>query len=517
MNDQKKAIARINRDDDWGAPPKPAPIDRAPPVRAIPTPTLPEDKSPVPIKDIDLTRPPGFVGQLAAWIETQNLRPRETLAVAGALVAIGNIAGLKYTDDSRKPVTTNVFAFCVAGSRTGKEAVLQGVEQIHRVAALAACTYSRPKSEQEVVRNLIRHQPCFFVVDEIGYELTKIRNASKRGGAVYLEGIIAVWMSAYSKANSYLNLTGDAKAEAAKELAKTLSRFEQKAEDAPADQKAYFQTAVVRTRVALEHIDQGIYRPFVSLIGFATPITFSPLVDKASAADGFFGRSMIFNETDTAPAAKDDFTPIPMPPEIENMIRSIATAGQAVTPDPGARIEFFGDKVAIPTTPDARAALGKISKWFDTQARLHVERSGMEALFLGAFELVLKVSLILGIPDGERTLEHVRWAFKLVWNDVERKIMLVLSNDGTDDANQKLASKIMAVCEGNGTPFKTIKNMVRSFKITEADLQNACDALVKRGALVRIDTKNPTNGKDVVKYRAVFTDESDPETPPAKH
>jgi hypothetical protein len=115
------------------------------------------DGLPFDISGVDLTSPPGFVGDLARWIEDQSRRPRKRLAVAGALSAMGNVAGLRYTDD-RDGVSANLFAFCVAGSRTGKEAIQQAVAQVHRAAGLGGATHGAIKSEQEIVRNLTRHQ-----------------------------------------------------------------------------------------------------------------------------------------------------------------------------------------------------------------------------------------------------------------------------------------------------------------------------------------------------------------------
>ncbi|NEP82436.1 MAG: hypothetical protein F6K39_32385 [Okeania sp. SIO3B3] len=121
------------------------------------------DGLPFDISGVDLTAPPGFVGEVASWIEDQSRRPRRHLAVAGALVAIGNVIGLRYTDDING-VTGNLFAFCVAGSRTGKEAIQQAVAQIHREAGIAAATHGAIKSEQEITRNLTRHQSALYII-----------------------------------------------------------------------------------------------------------------------------------------------------------------------------------------------------------------------------------------------------------------------------------------------------------------------------------------------------------------
>ena len=58
-----------------------------------------KNKLPCKIDDLDLQKPPGFVGVVADWIDSQCRYPRRRLAVASAIVAVGNIGGLKYEDD----------------------------------------------------------------------------------------------------------------------------------------------------------------------------------------------------------------------------------------------------------------------------------------------------------------------------------------------------------------------------------------------------------------------------------
>ena len=85
------------------APEAPAENDKFPP--------------PFPLDGIDLLTPPGFAGDVAAWIDSQCRFPRRRLAVASALAALGNIGGLRH-EDARDGVTANLLAFCVSASIT---------------------------------------------------------------------------------------------------------------------------------------------------------------------------------------------------------------------------------------------------------------------------------------------------------------------------------------------------------------------------------------------------------------
>ena len=455
------------------------------------------DGLPLDIAGVDLNRPPGFAGDVAAWVEGQSRRPRLIISVATALHSLGNAFGLHYTDD-RDGVNTNLFTFCVAGSRTGKEAIQQASHTIHKAAHLSAAVHGAIKSEQEITRNLTRHQAALYVVDEVGILLQKIQNAQKKGGAVYLDGVIGLLMAAYSKADGFLPLSGDAKEEQRaaleKQLAAVMKRIEEN--DAKASDTGK-QEAFER---ALRMIDQGLEKPFLSMMGFTTPVTFDQLVDYQSATNGFIGRALIFNERDTAPRSKKRFRKVEMSDAMAATIGQLADAGCMDQNDSG-RVEYYGPRVEIPTDDAAHDALDAVLTWFEDQAIEHKSRSGLEALFLGAYELVSKISLILAVPEGLRTVEHVRWAFTLIKRDIEEKVALVTANDREkDDPATALAARILSLCGGDdGEAIGVLRNRMRKSHRPE-DVDNVVSQLVTAGRLVEIEPPQGRRGPKTTRY-----------------
>ena len=447
------------------------------------------EKLPFPLTGVDLLQPPGQVGRLAAWIDSQGRRPRARLAVAGALFAVGNAAGLRFTDD-RDGVSTNLFAFCVAGSRTGKDAIDQAVQEIHRRIGLAAAQHGKIKSEQEIIRNLLRHQPALYVIDEIGIDLQKVKNAQQRGGAAYLEGTIGALMSAYGRANGFLPVSGDVKEDEKARMVKDIAGMQKKI-DADGDETGYLQRNLERLMMALSRIDAGIEKPFLSLMGSTTPVTFNHLVDFHTATNGFIGRSLLFIEQDTAPRSRKRHVPPPLPLGLEMMLVTVAGCNDD-TPDNG-RIEFYGDKTKIPTTPDAMDMLDAVVDWMEDRAEDHKAITGLESLYLGAYEIVSKVSLILAIPEGKRTSDHVRWAFALVKRDVEEKSLLVASND-TDNAdkNMAMAAKLYSLIGDDGETEGVLLNRMKSRK--REDVLATLAMMVDRGK-IRAEAQKPGKGK----------------------
>jgi len=428
--------------------------------------------------DVDLLRPPGFVGELAEWIESQSRRPRERLAVAAALAAMGNLAGLRYRDD-RDNVTSNLFAFCVAGSGTGKEAIQQAMSEIHAVTGISAATHGAIKSEQEIMRNIaLRHQAAFYIVDEIGIFLQKIKNAQARGGAAYLEGIIGILMSAYSKANGRMLITGDLKDDIRAEINKKIASLNKKKDDGV----KVGDDEINALTDKLDALDEGLLRPFVSVVGFTTPVTFDGLVDFETATNGFIGRSLLFEERDTAPRSKPRFRKTAMPSRIADRLVAIYQAGEFDHKKVGAVVEASSRK-SIPTDPAASDLLDEVVQWFEDQAVDHKSRTGLESLYLRAYELVAKVSFILAIPEGIRTVEHVRWAFALVKRDIDSKMHLVMSNTSEGGKSRMALNSAIAHAIGDeGLTIGVLRNKL-SRKWKREDIDAAVADLVGRGLI----------------------------------
>ena len=441
---------------------------------------------PFSLDGIDLLTPPGLVGDVAAWIDSQCRYPRRRLAVASAIVTVGNIGGLRH-EDTRDGVTGNMLAFCVAASATGKEAVQQAMADLHVAAGIHYALQGGIKSEQEIMRNLIEHQAAFYIVDEIGIFLNKVRNAQKRGGAAYLEGVFGAIMSAYSKANSRLLLQGDTKRELRKAFGANVARAQDDG-DAVAEERA------VRM---LRMIDEGLERPFLSAVGYTTPSTFDGIMDGETATQGFVGRALIVTETDNNPAERDGFKKRPLSEGLAMRLAQINHGGNFdVMAGRGARVEYLGDREPVTTDDEASGMLTAISKWLHGYAEEMGEHTGEAsvAMIRRSYEMIAKVSFILAMPTGRRTADHVRWAFAYVRAELDAKIKLVFANDNSRDRpEESLAARIVNFID----PEKgaTTAVLANRLKLTATDLEPILQKMAGAGLIAAKDGKRSYRGK----------------------
>lgn len=447
------------------------------------------------LDSVDLLRPPGFVGELTQWINNQCRYPRENLAVGSALSAVGNIIGMRYTD-GYSGASANLFTFCIAASSTGKEAVLQATADIHRFAGLAAACHGTIKSEQEIIRNLIHHQAAIYTIDEVGILLQKIQNASSRGGASYLEGVIGLLMSAYSKADSYMPLSGDVRRDAETMLNKEKAICEAKLSDNE-NEGGIYAARLEQVVHAIKNVDSGLERPFLSMIGYTTPSTFEDLVTKSSVSNGFIGRSILINERESNPRAKRRFIKQEMSEKMQTTLASLYNAGSFDMLEQ--RIQFVGKKTIIPSTEDAMTLLDSCLDWIEEYAETHKDVSGLEAAIRRGFEMIIKVSFILATPSGLRTSEHVRWAYAFVHRDINEKTMLAYANENKDSKREGvrvLTARILAHIDNKtGATVATLSNRLRKSK---EDIQKTLDLMEDK--VVAVETVAKGNKKTTIKW-----------------
>jgi hypothetical protein len=450
-------------------------------------------QDPLDTSHIDLLRPPGFVGDVCAWINDQCLYPRERIAVLAALVAMGNVAGLRYTDDLNG-VTTNLFGFSVAPSGSGKDAVYKAFNRIIREAGLAPALHGMQKSEQEVIRNLVRHQPAFYNIDEFGIHLQKVVNATKKGTASYLEGLIGVLMNAYSKADDFLPVSGDVKEDIKNDLRREIAKCAKHIEE---NEKGNWQDRKDRAERMLGQIDNGLDRPFVSILGSTTPGTFDQLITPEQATSGFIGRALIVRELDENPQRKENFKKRPMSDQMKSSLQIIAHGGEYdMTQD---RVENYNDRVQIRTEQAAIDALNLIYQEFWEFAEAQKEKTGLTPIPRRGYEMVAKISLILAVPSGVRTLEHVRWAYALVKHDVDEKLRLVVSNDNTYGSDNVLMAKITKIIsKDHGETLGVIRNRLRGYK--PEDVEKALDTMRERNLVLSEISQHPKQKTDIVRY-----------------
>lgn len=440
-------------------------------------------------QSIDIHNAPGVVGEAIKYINKMGRKPRKTLAVSTALSSVGCVGGLSHVD-TVYGATSNIFCFNVAGSGSGKEAILQAGGAIIDASGLGACVMGKIKSEQEIYRNLIRSQASYYNIDEIGEVLGKITSSTE----TYMTGIIGTLMALYSKANGRMKLGGDELSDIQEATSKRVKALEKKIENNE-DKGDLAKRELDKLLIFRSYLEQNILLdPFLAISGCTTPEMFGKIATRENVLSGFIGRSLMFREHNDTPQTYANFQPHEEFPEgLAHNLRKIRNVGDQDLIEVG-RIQNYDRKEEILTNPEAKEWLDALAYNIYSQAEESSKTDGLQAIYNRQFELILKVSMILAIGDGKtRTLAHVKWAQKVVAGDVETKVELVSSNDDevakdatAEEKLEMLKQKVHSFLVKKGTEFlpSAISRNIRGSK--KAEIELALISLIKLGYVVAV-------------------------------
>ena len=445
--------------------------------------------------EFDLLNPPFLVGKIAKWISSRSLYPREQLSVATALMAVSSASGLRLRGVNN--ITGNLFIFCVAGSGTGKESIMQSYTALMKEAGIIQAVHGGIISEQEICRNVVDHQASFYTIDEFGETLNKIQNARKKGsGSSHLEGVIGALMSVYSKSNGIFLVPQTHKKRFKEELQKEISIIENRLKNN--ESFAEDEANLLSLKKRHKELDVGITNPYVNILGFTAPTKFNGLLDEDLADSGFFARALIVREFDDNPREKEDFVSVPFSEDKEmellgKVLFNLYHSGHSST----SRVELLGETITLPYNSKVKGILKEISEYFWNMGEEQKENQGFVAYTRRGAEMVNKLALVLSAGESEIKEEAVLWAFEFIKKDMQDKILLTNANTREKTADG-LVSRILSLLDATvGMSISQLKNKIRNYK--PEDIESVIVILINKNKIVEKEIQ-PLRGKITKKY-----------------
>jgi hypothetical protein len=363
------------------------------------------------------------------------------------------------------------------------------------------------KSKQEICRNLIEHQPVYYLIDEMGEVLKTIENAKKRGGAAYLEGVTGEIMSIFTKSSGTYHVSGDTRRELVALLTREIAQIEARLSNG--NGKASDEQLIDRKREAIHNISTvGIVRPFLSMIGYSVSASMDTVMTEDMANNGFLSRALLaIEEKDNPKPIKGATGMKPLPDAYANTLRHLASTGNYDTSGDG-RIEYYGERRKVKTTPEARDLLDRLRDWQWEYADHHRETSGFTPLIRRAWELISKISTILAAPGGIREREHVEWAAMYIKRDIDRKIRHILSAKARESKDSSVVqdgieARIINLCDKiGGESMAVIQNRCKRKDVKPSEIESLVKDMVARGILQKVDNGRLYDDRIVIKYQS---------------
>lgn len=456
--------------------------------------------------DLDLFAPTGILGKVFNYVFDCSVYPNRSLALACALSVVSNIAGRRYYWPGRfSNITPNLIVLCVAGSSVGKDSVLSAAFRLLKTAGIAGAMHGRIKSEKDLLDALEANQFAMYYIDEFGGFLRRVNNASKTGGASYLEGVIYTIMETFTKSDKVMQLDVSRKKEILDKWAAYVARYEKLVEEGGGSARELDQAKkkLPRAKDLLQIFQDGYVNPMLSIFTMATPSTMELAFSGEATENGFLSRAITFHEFETNPLPKSDFRGAP---EIDlglSMALKSASWGSVKDECPFNRLDSYKmERQALVVDPAADEFLGRIHSYFLELAEAN-KQHGLESLPRRALESVVKIAITMSCDTGHVTLDIVRYAAKMVRREMEQKIRKVLSTEGmqskdVDSKMEGLCQRIAEICDTDkGERASVILHRVKKSGANKEMVDAALDHMVKAGHLVKIEGE----GREVDRFR----------------
>lgn len=321
-----------------------------------------------------LLTPPGFVGELCAWMNATAYKPQPVLSLANALAFFGAVVGRKVRTPS--DLRTNIYCMGVGVSGCGKDHSRKCIKRICHAAGLTDKLLGGEdlSSDTAILSAVASRYSLIFQLDEIGHLFANIKSF---GAAPHLRAIPSTFTKLFSSANTLF-------------LGKEYAAGERK----------------------------DIPQPNVCLYGTTVPSKLYDNLTPDEIRDGFLGRMLVFQTFEDDP----DESETPPNPEIPSrLVETIQCWYSRKVANPAAgNIAAIteNDPMVVPVDSEGLDEMKRFRSLCREQKARYRDESGFDALWARGPEHAEKVALVVaaGADYGNPVItgDIARWAVGVV-------------------------------------------------------------------------------------------------------
>lgn len=442
------------------------------------------DGCPFDYKNIDIYQPPGFVGQVAQWINGNCLYPRERLSVLAAISTVSAVAGVNNVANVGWGDTQlNLACVGLAGSASGKQAVIDCSLDLIKASGLGDTVSGDIRSSKSIYEGLLRNQCYNLIMDEMGSLLQKAIGKRTSEHNTTTSGVLMAAVTASKTITCDVKLLDDERERLATKFSRLQERIannEDKTSD-PVEAERQFTYAA-------SLLNGGICEPYFGMFGTTTESTFRPFVTMENVTSGLIGRLLIAQEHNDNPRKNKNFNPTPLPPHIKLKLGALMATGNTDTNYTGKilRSEY---KRKINADGEAMELIEQLDDWLYDVAQKHEEGgTGMVPVVRRSLEKIIKVAGVCAAVDGQIKAEHIKYATAFViatTGDLIKRAMAVSGSlsKQKDERAEGLRMLIVEHCTAGKTKTAIVKTVARESGYKRDDVVAMIEHMISENKL----------------------------------
>ena len=413
------------------------------------------------VDGIDLHAPPGLAGEICRDL---SLFEQRAIACIRPLVALMAMSFAGRSVMSFGGGNLRIFALAVAESAAGKEGHQTYLKMLFREMLLEPRIQTKPRSDKNIVEDIVMTEETLYLIDEVH---SILRQGLNKGAAAFESGMISLLLELATSENFII--PSKIRFNIANTIMTEISRLENGPES---DRKA---TELPRLKRIQNRLEEGWGEPFVSFLGYTTPINSHFIFTETNIDQGLLARFIIL----VAPEKREQFS-----------FRSIThPSGQIIEK----LIEIQNSNTVITMTRGASSALQQVTDILERDEYLNHKTLG--ALYARGRQAIVRVASVLAIDTRVIDEVHIKYGIALfLQNIASSKNELNRKTDKIKDNMRGDAERILTNALEKGGPMKqsllAVKLTNSSMLIREAKKTkpNLCyeliDEFVKNGIIL---------------------------------
>lgn len=382
------------------------------------------EKKPFPV---ELLKPPGFVGEIVEYMNSQAQRDQPIISVAASLTFAGALMGRRFQDEEE--MRTNIYCMGIGETGCGKEnarsCIKRIVEQCNDPRISNICMVENIASETSIYSALTVEPSPIFLLDEIGIFF----KTTQGNQAAHLAGVPAALLKLFTSSN--IRTSGKSYADTKKQI--------------------------------------SINNPNLCVYGTATPEQFFDSLSKENIEQGLISRLLVFESENSRPPAKRRVKKFKPARDLIEKVKHLYNSPTNCNPQGNiADVEIVDPKI-VSQTEEVEEMFWEFNVEIDNLIKKLQNEGKLYSIYTRCLEIAKKIALIIAIGDNiykdDQIIrpEHADYAIKLsrylfdsLYYSVENKI--------SSSVQERNVKKVLQIIRTHG-------------KINVSDLTRKCQHL----------------------------------------
>jgi hypothetical protein len=363
------------------------------------------------LDEVDLYNPPGIAGEICRELELYEQRPIKEIR---PLVAFASLSMINHKRSCYGGGKLTFQGLGVASSAAGKEAHLTFTKLIMEGVGLADKIASKPKSDKSIYLDVLETEQLLYSFDEAH---SFFKQATNKNAASFEAGMVSVLLEVCTSEKFYLpSKTRD-------ELLQKYDAIVSKLEDKNALSSK--QEALLSKSLRLiDRLENGWKDPFLSLVGYSTPINMDIMINEHNIEQGLIGRFIFLR----APEHREKMTWR----QIDGPSAELISKLQVILES--------DENIVIDSV--AKETLNHVFNFFELNEHLNHPQLG--AIYARGTKWVMLIASLLASETNIITDEYILYATKMFMYNIRSCEAVLYGESGLEEALLSKA-KILAL------------------------------------------------------------------------